>query len=216
VTVSFPCGGCRRRPGRPCRHERLGGADPRGGRQGRMVHVESPTLARRRTRRRLQSDAVADRCEFVVADFRVAVPAGADGYLLSRVIHDWDDIDVVQILDTCRAATPSGARLLMIEAILPEYAVDQCAAIRIALHTLVLFGARERNEAEYRRLLSRPGSSSGTRSPRDRWPVWSRRREHGRRARHWREWKRTASTCHPCGWTTSTRSDRGSPITHSC
>jgi hypothetical protein len=42
---------------------------------------------------------------------------------------------------------PSGARLLLVEAILPERAVDQPAAIRMDLHMLVLFGARERTEA---------------------------------------------------------------------
>jgi hypothetical protein len=108
-------------------------------------------------RRRLEADGVADRCEFVAADFFVAVPAVADGYLLSRVIHDWDDTDAVRILGTCRAAMPTDARLLLVEAVLPQRAVDQPAAIRMDLHMLVLFGARERTETEYRRLLSEAG-----------------------------------------------------------
>jgi hypothetical protein len=132
------------------------------------VLVERPA-AIEVARRRLQADGVADRCEFVAADFFAAVPAGADGYLLSRVIHDWDDADAVQILNTCRAAMPSGARLLLVEAILPERAVDQPAAIRMDLHMLVLFGARERTEDQYRRLLSEAGLEARravpTRSP---------------------------------------------------
>ena len=64
---------------------------------------------------------------------------------------------------------PPGARLLLVEAILPERAVDQPAAIRMDLHMLVLFGARERTEAQYRRLLSEAGlefrQSIPTRSP---------------------------------------------------
>ena len=34
----------------------------------------------------------------VVGDFFEAVPAGADAYLLSRVLHDWDDEDALRIL----------------------------------------------------------------------------------------------------------------------
>ena len=34
---------------------------------------------------------LAGRCEVVSGDFFTSVPPGADAYLLSRVIHDWDD-----------------------------------------------------------------------------------------------------------------------------
>ena len=50
----------------------------------------------------------------VAGDFFVEVPAGADAYLLSRVIHDWSDADAVAILRTCRRAMarlrPAAAR----------------------------------------------------------------------------------------------------------
>ena len=81
------------------------------------------------------------------------VPAGADAYLLSRVLHDWDDEDALRILRVCRAAMRADARLLVVDAILPERAVDQPFAIRMDLHMLLLLGARERTEAEFRDLL---------------------------------------------------------------
>ena len=34
---------------------------------------------------------LANRCEIVAGDFFKAVPQGADAYLLSHVIHDWDE-----------------------------------------------------------------------------------------------------------------------------
>ena len=38
---------------------------------------------------------------------------GADAYLLSRVVHDWDDDDAVRILATCRAAMTEPRALLV-------------------------------------------------------------------------------------------------------
>ena len=53
---------------------------------------------------RLRGAGVADRCELVPGDFFASVPAGADAYVLSRVLHDWDDEDAGRILDRVRAA----------------------------------------------------------------------------------------------------------------
>ena len=50
-----------------------------------------------------------------------------------------------------------GSRLLIVEAILPERAREQPAVIRMDLHMLVLLGARERTEAQFRRLLAETG-----------------------------------------------------------
>ena len=40
-------------------------------------------------KRAIAQAGLADRCDVVSGDFFVSVPAGADAYLLSRVIHDW-------------------------------------------------------------------------------------------------------------------------------
>ncbi len=46
---------------------------------------------------------------------------------------------------------------LLCEAILPERARDGAEAIGMDLHMLILLGARERTEEEFRRLLGRAG-----------------------------------------------------------
>jgi O-methyltransferase domain/Dimerisation domain len=46
------------------------------------------------------------------------VPSGGDVYLLSRVLHDWDDAHALSILANIRAAMTAGARLLVIEQVL--------------------------------------------------------------------------------------------------
>jgi hypothetical protein len=72
--------------------------------------------------RHLEERAVSDRAECVGGDFFASMPAGADAYLLSRVLHDWNDADAGRILASCRRAMGPGSRLLIVEAILPERA----------------------------------------------------------------------------------------------
>ena len=52
---------------------------------------------------------------------------------------------------------PEHGRLLVVDAILPERAKDAEFAIRMDLHMLLLLGARERTEAEFRALLGEAG-----------------------------------------------------------
>jgi hypothetical protein len=108
-------------------------------------------------RSRFKSDGLAERTVCLAGNFFAAAPAGADTYLLSRVIHDWDDDDAQRILACCRTAMPDAGRLLIVEAVLPELARERPEAIRMDLHMFILFGARERTEAEYRHLLDRAG-----------------------------------------------------------
>jgi hypothetical protein len=87
----------------------------------RAVLVHQPAVVAQ-AERRLAAEGVAGRCQLVGGDFFADVPAGADAYLLSRVLHDWTDDDARRVLATCRAATGPGSRLLVVEAILPERA----------------------------------------------------------------------------------------------
>ena len=100
---------------------------------------------------------LAERTECSAADFFATVPAGADAYVLSRILHDWNDVDAERILSRCRDAMRPTSRLLIVEAILPERARDRPAAIRMDIHMMLLLGARERTEAEFETLLERAG-----------------------------------------------------------
>jgi hypothetical protein len=124
----------------------------------------------RRARERLDAAGVGARAECIAGDFFHDAPALADAYLLSRVLHDWNDADAVRILQTCSSRMDPGDRLLVVEAVLPERAVDNPATIRMDVHMLLLFGdARERTEAEYHHLLREAGleplGRTDTRSP---------------------------------------------------
>ena len=120
-----------------------------------MLVDTAPTLAGARAR--LAADGLAERSECIAGDFFSALPAGAGAYLLSRVLHDWDDAAALRILSVSRAAMTPASRLLVVEAILPERAVELPEAIRMDLHMLMLLGARERTDIEFRRLLDAAG-----------------------------------------------------------
>lgn len=106
--------------------------------------------------REIAARGLEERCAFMPCDFFERVPAGGDLYLLSNVLHDWDDEAATRILANCRKAMGSGARLLVIEHLLPvgnEFSV----ALLLDLEVFVMGGGKERSEAQYRSLLEVAG-----------------------------------------------------------
>ena len=63
-------------------------------------------------------DALGDRIEFVEGSFFESVPQG-DVYVLSTILHDWDDERAAAILRTIRAAAQHDSRLILLEAVVP-------------------------------------------------------------------------------------------------
>lgn len=108
------------------------------------------------TRRRLETAGLSERCECIAGDFFDSVPAGGDACLLASVMHDWDDAHALRILGNCRRAMPEGARLLVIEMVIPA-GDGPFPGKLFDLMMLVNLGGRERTEEEYRRLLSASG-----------------------------------------------------------
>ena len=53
-----------------------------------------------------------ERCDIVGGDMFEAVPVGGDAYVLSRVIHDWNDDRAVAVLANCRRVMASHSKLL--------------------------------------------------------------------------------------------------------
>jgi hypothetical protein len=112
-------------------------------------------------RSRIAEAGLSDRCEAVGGDAFVAVPAGADAFVLKGVIHDWEDKEAIAILRTCRAAMSDGSKLILIERILPEQIDPDDSLTRAKfihdINMMVNPGGRERTEAEFRNLLSQAG-----------------------------------------------------------
>lgn len=115
-----------------------------------LPHVQAGALAA------IDAAGLTDRCEFVPGDFFDAVPSDFDVYVLSAILHDWDDAAAEEILGTVRRAMGPGARLVLAESVVrPGNEPDQAKVLD--LHMLVALGGRERSADQWRALLERTG-----------------------------------------------------------
>jgi hypothetical protein len=105
---------------------------------------------------RLREAGLAGRCRVAGGDFFESVPAGADAYVLKYIIHDWDEERALRILRNVHAAAPAGARLLLVESVVPEGGEPSLSKLT-DVHMMVMTGGRERTEAEYAELFERAG-----------------------------------------------------------
>jgi len=126
----------------------------------RSTHARGLVFDRAEVVSAIASDGLMDgRLATAAGNFFDHVPAGADHYLLVRVLHDWPDEDCVRILRNCRAAMHDGARLLVVERILEtDPAKGQPIEYLGDMQMMAMFGnARERTQAEFSALLNAAG-----------------------------------------------------------
>ena len=107
-------------------------------------------------RMRISSAGLDARCAFAECDFFEQIPEGGDCYILSNILHDWDDAECRMILKNCRDAMKPDAKLLIVEALIPGGSGFSIAKL-LDLEVLVMGGGRERTELEFRRLLEVSG-----------------------------------------------------------
>jgi hypothetical protein len=98
---------------------------------------------------------LGERCTFVAGSFFESVPLG-DVYVLSTVLHNWDDERAATILRTIHAAGSFDTRVVILDAVVPA-GNEPHGAKWSNLMVLALFGARERSEAQWRALLDDAG-----------------------------------------------------------
>ncbi len=108
------------------------------------------------TRRYLAEQGVADRCEAIGGDFFASIPAGADAYILSTVIHDWHNAESLKILRNIHRAMPPAGKLLLVELVLKGRNEPDFGKL-MDLNMLVMAGGLERTADEFRALLAEAG-----------------------------------------------------------
>jgi hypothetical protein len=99
--------------------------------------------------------ALGPDIEFVEGSFFERLPEG-DAYVLSAIIHDWDDASATEILRTIARSARPGARVLATETVI-QPGNEPDGAKWLDLLMLVLAGGRERTEPQWRMLLEDAG-----------------------------------------------------------
>ncbi len=104
----------------------------------------------------IESRGLSDRISIATGSFFDAVPEGGDAYILSHVIHDWNEEQCLTILGNVRRAMKPGARCAAggDGAAAGQYSASgQAARHDDAGGT----GGQERTEPEYAELLAKAG-----------------------------------------------------------
>jgi len=105
---------------------------------------------------RIAAHGLGARLEAVGGDFFAAVPP-ADAYILTNVLHDWDDARATAILGNCRAAMRPDGRVLIVDFVLRPINEPDIGRL-FDLEMLVLTeGGKERTEADFTSVLAAAG-----------------------------------------------------------
>ncbi|MEV5717736.1 methyltransferase [Amycolatopsis mediterranei] len=100
---------------------------------------------------RFAADGLAGRAGAVPGSFFDPLPAGADAYVLSDILHDWDDDHARTILAGCRRAAGQSGTVVVIEPL------RHGTSTAINLFMLMCFAGRERTVAELANLAAACG-----------------------------------------------------------
>lgn len=104
----------------------------------------------------ISKNGLGDRCKFCECNFFDKIPDGYDSYILSNILHDWDDINCEKILGNCNLSMPTNGILIIIESLIPDRNEFSIAKL-LDIEVLVMGGGKERTEVEYRSLLNKSG-----------------------------------------------------------
>jgi len=101
--------------------------------------------------------AESARVRIEAGDFFERAPSGARTYVLSHVLHNWDDERAVKILRNIRRELPADGRVLVVETVLDGKPNRWSAGNLNDMQMLTLVRGRERTRAEYSELLRQAG-----------------------------------------------------------
>lgn len=100
------------------------------------------------------ADGPHKRCMIVEGDFFRSIPASGDVYILSHVLHNWNETRAAAILERCREAIAPGGTLLVLETVRNT---ARRTRFFMGLFLSVLTGWDERSASRIDRLLADAG-----------------------------------------------------------
>lgn len=96
------------------------------------------------------------RLDAVAGNFFESVPGGYDTYVMSMILHDWDDEGARRILANIAADAEPGARVVALELVVPPGDAPHMSKM-IDLTMLGMLTGKERTEPEFRELVEGAG-----------------------------------------------------------
>ena len=116
--------------------------------QGTLVDLPSTV---ERSAEIFERAGVADRVSVAGQSFFDPLPAGADLYLLNKVLGDWPDREAIAILAECAVAASPDGRVMAMSGVTDAETADP------ELLMMVLVGGKDRTMAEFRELAATAG-----------------------------------------------------------
>ncbi|WP_339381967.1 methyltransferase [Calothrix sp. FACHB-1219] len=105
----------------------------------------------------IKQHEVSKRCEVISGNFFHSVPSGGDAYILSYIIHDWDDDRCIQILRNIRQSIAADGKLLLVEGVVPDGNKPHLSKL-MDLEMMIFYpSGQERTEDEYSQLYKAAG-----------------------------------------------------------
>lgn len=101
-----------------------------------------------------QNHEMLEKVEFVSGSFFNYMAIKVDTILMSRIIHDWDDLKVIEILRNAYNSLEDNGHLLIFETIVPER-LNKNIGLILNFNLLVCVGGKERTLKDFQCLLEK-------------------------------------------------------------
>jgi O-methyltransferase domain len=105
-------------------------------------------------KRLFDATGTIDRITFVGGDVLKEIPVEADLYVLKGVLQQHGDEGARTILQNCREALKAGAKLVVVERLMPEKPKDDPAAVMLDLHMMTITSGKARTRPEMEALIA--------------------------------------------------------------
>jgi O-methyltransferase domain len=100
----------------------------------------------------INSKNLNDRCIFFLGNFFDKINLKPDVFILSNILHDWNDEKSIEILKNCYDAMGEHTKLLIIEMVVPQNNKFSISKL-MDLEVLLMGNGRERTMSEFKSLL---------------------------------------------------------------